>query len=76
MAPKRQGMVPGYRSIKRQAAKREAQFWGFISTFDECDEVIEKVPTQKMVTFGVDISQLDAWLEKDLTGQEGLPGPD
>lgn len=74
-APKKQGVVTSYRSIKRK--KKEdlsmARCMHLMTGFDDGYETIQ-VPEQKQVTFGVDIAKLADWLEEDMTGQKRLPG--
>ena len=74
-APKKQGVVTSYRSIKRK--KQEdlsmARCMHLMTGLDDGYETI-RVPEQKQVTFGIDIAKLADWLEEDATGQKRLPG--
>lgn len=77
LAPKKQGMVTSYRSVRRK--KNEPQgpaLAGFaLAMSDHLDDGYEtvKVSERRQVTWGVDITKLADWLKEDLTGQLRLP---
>ena len=77
-APKKQGVVTSYRSIKRKLKKPPEfamQRMVFLCTgLDDDDYETIQVPERKEVTFGVDIARLADWLEEEATGQRRLPG--
>ena len=74
LAPKKQGMVTSYRSIRRRKKEEPAmaRYMCLMGTDDGYETI--QVPERKLVTFGVDIAKLEEWIEEDLTGQKRLPG--
>lgn len=73
-APKKQGVVTSYRSIKRKKKEDLSMARMYLmSSFDGGYETVQ-VQEQKQVTFGIDIAKLADWLEEDATGQKRLPG--
>lgn len=81
LAPKKQGIVTTYRTIRRKKASEDdgRVFMMFAMTrttdFQDRYETV-RVPERKMVTWGVDITKLDSWLEEQETGQARLPEVD
>lgn len=73
LAPKKQGMVTSYRSIRRKRKEDPvmARYMLLMGT-DDGDETVQ-VRERKLATFGVDIAKLEEWIEEDLTGQRRLP---
>lgn len=75
LAPKKQGVVTSYRSIRRK--KKEdltMKRYIYLATDVADDYETIRVPHRQIVTFGVDIAKLADWLDEDLTGQRRLPG--
>jgi transposase len=72
-APKKQGMVTSYRTIKKLKRQSDMGMQRFClaTGFDDGYETIQ-VPEQKQVTYGVDIARLADWLEEEATGQQRL----
>lgn len=68
LAPKKQGVVTSFRSIKkkRKAADNSIGFALFSGGGDDDEYETIKVPERKTVTFGVDLTKLEEWL----SGQE------
>jgi len=75
LAPKKQGMVTSYRSIRRRKKEEPAmaRYMCLMTNGDDGYETVQ-VPERKLATFGVDIARLEEWIEEDLTGQRRLPG--
>ena len=75
LAPKKQGMVTSYRSIRRRKKEEPAmaRYMCLMTNGDDGYETVQ-VPERKLATFGVDIAKLEEWIEEDLTGQKRLPG--
>lgn len=74
LAPKKQGMVTSYRSIRRKKKEEPAmaRYMCLMGSDDGYETV--QVLKCKLATFGVDIAKLEEWVEEDLTGQRRLPG--
>jgi len=78
LAPKKQGVVTSYRSVRHkavQASSRE-EFMTYAmsrATFDDGYETVQ-VKGSRQVTWGIDLNKLAEWLEEDTTGQKRLPG--
>jgi hypothetical protein len=74
LAPKKQGIVTSYRSIRRKKKEEPAmaRYMCLMGSDDGYETV--QVPERKLATFGVDIARLEEWIEEDLTGQKRLPG--
>ncbi|AKU11279.1 transposase, IS204/IS1001/IS1096/IS1165 family protein [Azoarcus sp. CIB] len=73
LAPKKQGMVTSYRSVRRKKNEPQGPALAEFMLAKSCDmddgyETV-KVPERRQVTWGVDIAKLADWLEEDLTGQ-------
>lgn len=74
LAPKKQGIVTTYRSIRRKKASEDdgrvfmMHNTARMADFEDRYETV-KVPERKMVTWGIDITKLDEWLEEQETGQ-------
>jgi hypothetical protein len=62
LAPKKQGIVTSFRSIKKKRKAADGAI-GYFTSYSGDDEY-EKVPERKMVTFGVDLSKLEEWLKQ------------
>lgn len=64
LAPKKEGAVTSYRSIRRKKASDPSmhRFMSFMTEDDEYETV--KVPERRLVTWGVDIAKLADWLEE------------
>lgn len=60
LAPKKQGVVTSFRSIRKRNAPSGAA--GYFASYRGNDEY-EQVPEQKTVIFGVDLVKLENWLE-------------
>lgn len=75
LAPKKQGMVTSYRSIRKRKAQLPALARAFTFTDTSLDDYeTVKIPERRPVVYGIDIGKLADWLEEDLTGQQRLPG--
>ena len=75
LAPKKQGIVTSYRSIRRRKPEPPMVEMAMARSFmmlhtDQYEEV--KVPERRQVTWGVDLSRLADWLEEERTGQRRL----
>jgi len=74
LAPKKQGVVTSYRSIKRKKQQVPALGRFTLGKTDLDDEYeTTQVQERRIVTFGVDIAKLADWLDEEMTGQEKLP---
>lgn len=64
LAPKKEGVVTSYRSIKRKKASDPSMrhFIAFATGADDYEMV--QVPERRLVTWGVDIAKLADWLEE------------
>lgn len=73
-APKKQGVVASYRSIRRKKTEDPAMrdFMCLATGADDYETI--PVPEPRLVTYGVDIARLADWLDEDSTGQKRLPG--
>jgi transposase len=73
-APKKQGVVTSYRSIRRKKTEDPAMrdFMCLATGADDYETI--PVPEPIQVTYGVDIARLADWLDEDSTGQKRLPG--
>lgn len=71
-APKKWGIVTGYRSVRRRKSEppmaEMAMTWSFKMLHTEQHEEV-KVPERRQVTWGVDLSRLADWQEEERTGQ-------
>jgi len=78
LGPKKQGVVTSYRSIRKKLKPKPAGgAIGYFTSYngdDEDDYETEQVQDRRMVTWGVDISKLDEWMEELETKQRRLPG--
>lgn len=75
LAPKKQGIVTSYRSIRRRKPEPPMMEMAMARSFmmlhtDQYEEV--KVSERRQVTWGVDLSRLADWLEEERTGQRRL----
>jgi hypothetical protein len=64
LAPKKQGIVTSFRSIKKKRKAADGAIGFFTSYSGDDDDEYEQVPERKMVTFGVDLGKLEEWLAK------------
>jgi transposase len=73
-APKKQGVVTSYRTIKKAQNQRSGGpvLHDMMFARFGVQQGDEMVPVRKEVTFGVDIAKLADWLEEDDTGQKRL----
>ncbi len=70
LAPKKEGVVTSYRSIKRKKVSSEAFSWEFsrMTNFslhtggDDRYEIVQ-VPERRQVIWGVDLAKLADWLD-------------
>lgn len=76
MAPKKQGMVTSYRSIRRKKpeppAMAEYAMARLMVMHDEPQYEVVKVAERRPVTWGVDLGRLADWLDEEQTGQRRL----
>jgi hypothetical protein len=79
MAPKKQGMVTSYRSIRRKKpaepqgpALAEFALARAYVMHEEPQYEVVKVSERRPVTWGVDLGRLADWLEEEQTGQRRL----
>lgn len=76
LAPKKLGMVTGYRSIRRKKPQPQALAdFALARTYvmHEPDQYeVARVPERRQVTWGVDLAKLADWLEEEQTGQRRL----
>ena len=76
LAPKKQGIVTSYRTVKKLKKQREPEGMQrsmLMTGSMDTDYESVQVPEHKKVTYGVDIAKLADWLEEDATGQRRLP---
>lgn len=64
LAPKKQGIVTSFRSIKKKRKAADGAIGYFTSHSGDDDDEYEKVAERKAVTFGVDLARLEEWLKQ------------
>lgn len=62
-------------AIPKRLSKCHSGQGHLILNFEDRYETV-RVPERKLVTWGVDITKLDSWLEEQETGQARLPEVD